>query len=305
MCGLLELSIALIELTLTQGCARISRKVHEAVAEKLGLQRPFPSVYQGRIAGAKGTWMKDPIGEITNFGDPFWIEITDSQSKFETSTDKDALHRTLEVIKYSKPLSSAYINTQFISILIERGVPLDVVDVLVQESMSGEVSRFLAAMEDALEMRKWIQERNGNSIIEGRLGHQSIKQMGAVPSSIPERIIWFLEHGFEPRECQELGKLCRMELNSLLENHVRKLRIRVGQSASAFVIADPLGVLEENEIHVGFSGSFVDEASGFEETFLDGREVLVARNPAHLPLDIQKVGSNSILPLLYASNRLR
>ena len=305
MCGLLELSTALIELTLTQGCARISRKAHEAVAEKLGLQRPFPSVYQGRIAGAKGTWMKDPIGETTNFGDPFWIEITDSQSKFETPSDEDALHRTLEVIKYSRPLSSAYINTQFISILIERGVPLDVVEVLVQESMSGEVSRFLAAMEDALEMRKWIQERNGNSITEGRLDHQSIKEMGAVPSSIPERIIWFLEHGFEPRECQELGKLCRMELNSLLENHVQKLRIRVGQSASAFVIADPLGVLEENEIHVGFSSSFVDEASGFEETFLDGREVLVARNPAHLPSDIQKVSSDSILPLLYGSNRLR
>ena len=249
--------------------------------------------------------MKDPIGETTNFGDPFWIEITDSQSKFETPSDEDPLHRTLEVIKYSRPLSSGYINTQFISILIERGVPLDVVEVLVQESMSGEVSRFLAAMEDALEMRKWIQERNGNSIKEGRLDHQSIKGMGAVPSSIPERIIWFLEHGFEPRKCQELGKLCRMELTSLLENHVRKLRIRVGQSASAFVIADPLGVLEENEIHVGFSKSFVDEGSGFEEMFLDGREVLVARNPAHLPSDIQKVGSDSIFPLMCASNRLR
>ena len=249
--------------------------------------------------------MKDPIGETTTFDDPFWIEITDSQFKFETSSDEDALHRTLDVIKYSRPLSSAYINTQFIPILIDRGVPLDVLEGLLRESMNSEVARFEAAMEDALEMRKWIQEHNGKSITEGRLMHQFIKVMGAVPTSIPERIIWFLEHGFEPRKCQELGKLCRMELTSLLENHVRKLRIRVGQSASAFVIADPLGVLEENEIHVGFSGSFVDEASGFEETSLDGKEVLVARNPAHLPSDIQKVGSDSIFPLMCASNRLR
>lgn len=85
---------------------------------------------------------------------------------------------------------------------------------------------------------------------------------------------------------------------------MRKLRIRVGQSASAFVITDPLGVLEENKIHVGFSGSFIDEASGFEETFLDGREVLVARNPALLPSDIQKVGSDSISNFIYAPNRL-
>ena len=278
---------------------------HEAVAEKLGLQRPFASVYQGRIAGAKGTWMKDPIGEMTRLGDPFWIEITDSQFKFETSSDEDALHRTLEVIKYSRPLSSAHINTQLISILIDRGVPLDVVEVLVRESMIGEVSRFRAAMEDALEMRKWIQEHSGDSIVEGRLKHQSIKGAGAVPFSIPERIIWFLEHGFEPRTCQYLGRLCRMELTSLLENNVRKLKIRVGQSASAFVIADPLGVLEENEIHVGFSRSFVDEGSGFEETFLDGMEVLVARHPARLPSDIQKVGSDLISHFMCAPNRLR
>lgn len=246
--------------------------------------------------------MKDPIGETTTFDDPFWIEITDSQFKFETSSDEDALHRTLEVIKYSRPLSSAYINTQFISILIDRGVPLDVLEGLLRESMNSEVARFAAAMEDALEMRKWIQEHNGKSIKEGRLMHQSIKATGAVPSSIPERIIWFLEHGFEPRRCQELRKLCRMELTSLLENNIQKLKIRVGQSASAFVIADPLGVLEENEIHVGFSESFVDEVSGFEGTVLDGREVLVARHPALLPSDIQKVGSDFISHFMCAPN---
>ena len=246
--------------------------------------------------------MKDPIGETTRLGDPFWIEITDSQSKFETSLDEDALHRTLEVVEYSKPLRSARLNKHLISILIDRGVPLDVVDVLMRESMKSEVARFEAAMEDALEMRKWIQERNANSIIEGRLKHQSIKEMGAVPCSIHERIIWFLEHGFEPRRCQELRKLCRMELTSLLENNIQKLKIRVGQSASAFVIADPLGVLEENEIHVGFSESFVDEVSGFEGTFLDGGEVLVARHPALLPSDIQKVGSDSISHFMCAPN---
>ena len=249
--------------------------------------------------------MKDPISERTSLDDPFWIEITDSQCKFQTSLDEDVLHRTLEVISYSKPLNSAHINTQLISILIDRGVPLDVVEKLVEESMIGEVSRFRAAMEDALEMRKWIQEHNGDSIVEGRLKHQSIKAAGAVPFSIPERIIWFLEHGFEPRRCQYLGNLCRMELTSLLENNVRKLKIRVGQSASAFVIADPLGVLEENEIHVGFSRSFVDEGSGFEGTFLDGMEVLVARHPARLPSDIQKVSSHFISHFMCALNRLR
>ena len=65
--------------------------------------------------------------------------------------------------------------------------------------------------------------------------------------------------------------------------------IRVGRSAYALMIADPLGVLEENEIHLGFSNTFKDSKSQFQDTLLNDMEVLVARLPAHLPSDIQKV----------------
>ena len=58
------------------------------------------------------------------------------------------------------------------------------------------------------------------------------------------------------------------------------------------MIADPLAVLEEGEVHIAFSGTFSDEASGFRDTMLNDMEVLVARNPAHLPTDIQKVRSS-------------
>lgn len=67
------------------------------------------------------------------------------------------------------------------------------------------------------------------------------------------------------------------------------MKIELGRSTNAYIIADPLAVLEEGEIHVAFSSVFRDSKSGFDETMLHDIDVLVARLPAHLPSDIQKV----------------
>lgn len=70
-----------------------------------------------------------------------------------------------------------------------------------------------------------------------------------------------------------------------------KMKIGLGLSTYAFMIADPLAVLEENEVHIGFSSSFQDHNSDFDQTMLHNLDILVARIPAHLPSDIQKVSS--------------
>ena len=57
------------------------------------------------------------------------------------------------------------------------------------------------------------------------------------------------------------------------------------------MIADPLALLDEGEVHVGFSSEFLDSKSGFQDTLLHNIDLLVARLPAHLPSDIQKVRS--------------
>jgi len=69
----------------------------------------------------------------------------------------------------------------------------------------------------------------------------------------------------------------------------KKLSIGVGQSAYAYITCDPLKVLDEGEIHLGFSKTFSDPRSRFQDTMLHGIDVLVARLPALLPCDIQKV----------------
>ena len=82
------------------------------------------------------------------------------------------------------------------------------------------------------------------------------------------------------------------------------MHIKVGQSTNAYMIADPLAVLEEDEIHLGFSSVFHDPESGFDQSMLHDMDVLVARSPAHLPSDIQKVISVFII-IYFFGGRLK
>ena len=48
-------------------------------------------------------------------------------------------------------------------------------------------------------------------------------------------------------------------------------------------------VLEEGEVHLGFSKTFFDPQTKFQDTILHNLDVVVARSPALLPSDIQRV----------------
>ena len=68
------------------------------------------------------------------------------------------------------------------------------------------------------------------------------------------------------------------------------MNVGIGKSTSAYMIADPLAILEENEVHVGFSEVFIDRESGWSDIMLHEVDILVSRSPASLPSDVQKVG---------------
>lgn len=67
------------------------------------------------------------------------------------------------------------------------------------------------------------------------------------------------------------------------------MKIELAESTYAFMIADPLAVLEDNEVHIAFSTAFKDHKTGVDQNMLHDIDVLVARSPAYLPSDIQKV----------------
>ena len=182
---------------MNDGCARISRAAAIDITEVLGLDT-MPSAFQGRIGGAKGMWMVDALNESlpsNQQGNGYWIEITDSQLKFEGHPSDnlfpDRERVTFEVQSWSKKLSAASLNYQLIPILEDRGVPGEVFKRLLEEDLTAKVGELEVAMDSALALRKWNQDNN--SIVEERLNNNGIDMLGGLPDSLAEKINWFVE----------------------------------------------------------------------------------------------------------------
>ena len=276
---------------MNDGCARISKAAALGVTQMLNLSQ-VPCAFQGRIGGAKGVWMVDPLGErLPQHSRGYWIEITDSQLKFEGHpADKmfpDPARLTFEVHSWAKKLIPASLNFQLIPILLNRGVPQEVFVALLEEDLTDKAGKLEVAMDSGIALRRWNQDNY--PVSEERARNKGIKMMGGLPDSPTERINWFVEHGFEPRHCSFLKTLLFKTIKSYCSRLEDKMNISVGRSTQALMIADPLAVLEEDEVHIGFSNLFHDPKSRWAETMIHDVDVLVARLPALLPSDIQRV----------------
>ena len=275
---------------MSDGCARISQAAAKAVAEQLGIFDHVPSAFQARIGGGKGVWVVDLLGENLN-GDPIWIEITDSQLKFEGHyVDRswpDPRRFTFEVLNFSKMLKPAVLNFQLMPILIDRGIPQGVFERLLQEDLKEKAEHLEAAIQDPLSLRAWNQENNPTT--GPRMEKNDIEYEGGLPKSTPEQINALTESGFSPTRCQFLGQLLMSSMTEYCKRVAQRMHVELGQSTKALMVPDFTGVLEEDEVHVGFSSKFQDSKSGFSDTMIDDCHVLIARNPAALPSDIHKV----------------
>ena len=180
---------------MNDGCARIAKAAATAIAFRCGLD-DTPAVFQGRIAGAKGLWMVDESNELLpqSKGD-FWIEITDSQDKFEGhDCDKyspEPARLTFEVNDYSKRLTSAYLNFQLLPILLHQGVDPEVFSKLLTDDLQREQEDSMQAMEIPIALRKRVQD-NFDTTSE-RLACKGIVFQGGLPASLSEVIIFFLD----------------------------------------------------------------------------------------------------------------
>ena len=276
---------------MNDGCSRISRAAARDISLQLRLDH-VPCAFQGRIGGAKGMWMVDVSDEqLDPQGRGYWIEITDQQLKFECHSldlfSPSSGRVTFEVNEYVKPLAPSSLNFQLMPILENRGVPTEHLISLLKEDLTDKVNDLQAAMESALTLRLWNQRNNPTTIERAKSG--GIEMLGGIPKSSTERINWFIEHGFEPKECLYLKDQLFSAIHSYCERLEARMDIGIGQSTYAYILADPLAILDEGEIQLCFSSSFHDPKSGFDEAMLHDRDVLVARSPAHLASDVQKV----------------
>lgn len=139
--------------------------------------------------------MIDSLDEVIQGPDgDFWIEITDSQLKFEASGEDelypDPERVTFEVNSYARPLVQANLNFQLMPILADRGVSFEVFSNLLEADLTAKVSDLESAMESGLAIRKWNQDVN--PVLIGRMAH-GVEMRGGIPSSLSETINWFVE----------------------------------------------------------------------------------------------------------------
>ena len=124
----------------------------------------------------------------------FWIEITESQLKFERH-QHDAIYPdparvTFEVHSYSKPLSPASLNFQLMPILAHQGVPKGEFQRLLEEDITARIEELDVATDSALSLRKWNQDNNVGSETVRQDGNQ---MQGGLPYLSFERINWFID----------------------------------------------------------------------------------------------------------------
>ncbi|KAI0706226.1 RNA dependent RNA polymerase-domain-containing protein [Cytidiella melzeri] len=107
------------------------------------------------------------------------------------------------------------------------------------------------------------------------------------PSSLEETCMGLLDSGFSPSTCSLLrDKLLRVAKKSLT-SLATKFHIKVQLSCTAFVIPDPVGVLNPGECQIKFSTKRVQGPDGVPTNMILG-PLLLTRHPCKVPSDIQK-----------------
>ncbi|KAF3921008.1 hypothetical protein ABW20_dc0108908 [Dactylellina cionopaga] len=268
--------------SLTDGCGLVSPAVLRRVKEILGLNY-VPSAVQARIGAAKGLWIADPSVEADS--EEIWIKIRGDQKKFNGITSDEA-HLTLDICDVSRELRPTALNLQFIVILLQNGVPYEVLAELLREDIGREIGDFLLSgrLDDPIFLRGYLERVKANASRRG--GTLAVR--GKLPMSLAERSILLLDSGFTLQNAT-LKKWFHTVLTDHCEDIQQKMHIGIPQSCSAFCVPDPSGKLKKGEVYLRFSQrNFVDSKTMLPLDILRG-DILVGRNPAHFASDIQRV----------------
>ncbi|PNP54039.1 hypothetical protein THARTR1_05246 [Trichoderma harzianum] len=270
---------------MNDGIGRISPSLAKKVAVALGLS-DCPSCFQGRLGSAKGMWLVDVESEEDFERD--WVETYPSQRKWKCDFE-DPHHRTLEIRNWPSELRSASLNQQFIPVLEAQSPQPDamrrVVSEHLQRALHAELGEQAAAMKEPMSLRLWVHQsgpsRNERSL-DGSAGF-----LAGLPDNNADKVAFLLDSGFDQRRLEYLRILVWEMCQKKAEVLKSKMNIAIPCSAYIYMAADFSSTLEEEEVHLSFSTKF--QAEGFSDTLLENMDILVARAPAHLPSDIQRV----------------
>ncbi|KAK7019017.1 dimethylaniline monooxygenase [Favolaschia claudopus] len=135
-------------------------------------------------------------------------------------------------------------------------------------------------------------EEDDSELFDGAVHERSIAwwpdYISGSPSSLAETCMVLLDSGFTPQSLPVLRDKLKQIVRTKIKHRANRFIYEVAQSASAFVVPDHWGVLEENEIHFKSSRRQFPTDDGLQSDIILG-DVLMTRNPCKLPTDVRKL----------------
>ncbi|CAN8097109.1 unnamed protein product [Discula destructiva] len=202
----------------------------------------------------------------------------------------DEHHRTLEIRNFASLPKSASFNLQFLPVIEDRAADKaamrKAIGHLLKTNLQKDIDGQKRALQTRMQFLQWVYESATHR--HERIIHGHVPYQGGMPQEEEEMMTQMLLNGFHPERNRMLKNVTYEIQKRKCETLMKKLNITVGRSAYLYMVVDFLGVLEENEVHIGFSTAF-QAAEDWSKTMIHGTDVLVARSPSHFTSDIQKV----------------
>ncbi|KAF8708053.1 RNA-dependent RNA polymerase, partial [Rhizoctonia solani] len=302
---------------LTDGCGFLNYTALKVIEQKMAWGR-FPTCIQARIAGSKGLFMLHPRHRDLSEQPQIWIR--ESQIKIQLDSNKtkwSPIHRILDVLSGPFVLESASISYEMIMSLSENGVREELLVKMLRDTI-GEEARSLEpslrphgseVLYDSIyttqrvlqsRLRRVVSpdaqrahglldfddedgEEEGTALAKWDAGPDPFSGQ---PASAQEQVLGWLQAGFLPTDKFVMEKLVYLQKKTM-EGLVKKYRIVVPHSVRAFIVPDPLGVLNEDEVFFASSQPIEASSSGFTQCITG--PVLVSRNPCIQISDTRKV----------------
>ncbi|TFK75829.1 hypothetical protein BDN72DRAFT_785862 [Pluteus cervinus] len=282
----------------------------------------YPTAIQIRFAGSKG--MVSRHHSDRDKEPRIYLRNSQKKIQYPTTPSIDTAKSSIDVLRASNTHATCRLSVETIVNLAENGVPSSVFIDLLKQNGKALLTAFTKwDIPDAMvelykvvgrEGRVMAARRARENIANARvLGYSNRSpeedsddedglpqdtfserssawwpdEISGSPSTLEETVLNLLASGFTPSKCPILAAKLREVIKSQLLSHIRHLRIDVEMAATAFLIPDPLNILEPGEIFFKSSNRILTTPDGIKSDVVVG-DVLLGRNPTKLPGDVQK-----------------
>ncbi|KAF7295478.1 RNA-dependent RNA polymerase [Mycena indigotica] len=133
------------EQIMTDGCGFLNRAAALAIKEAVGYDK-MPTMVQGRIGGAKGTWLLHPTDVDVGNEPKIWIRESQCKIKYHPDEGETREHRIFDLLKVSHPPqtdSRFELSEQSVLCLSADGVPTETIVKLLVDGLTESVAPLL------------------------------------------------------------------------------------------------------------------------------------------------------------------